>query len=85
LCRARESLCQPDRDTTVTGVAFRFGFWHLSRFAAAYSSTFGELPSATLRNALGSPPDERLARSEDRWRAAVRGGTADETKLEPGS
>ena len=53
LWRARAMLRQPDQDTTVTEVAFRLGFWHLSRFAAAYASTFGERPSATLGRALG--------------------------------
>jgi AraC family transcriptional regulator, ethanolamine operon transcriptional activator len=53
LCRARELLCHPTRETSVTDVAFRLGFWHLSRFANAYVSAFGELPSVTLRKVLG--------------------------------
>jgi AraC family transcriptional regulator, ethanolamine operon transcriptional activator len=53
LWRARAMLRQPDDKTTVTGVAFRLGFWHLSRFAAAYASTFGERPSVTLAKASG--------------------------------
>ena len=32
----------------VGDVAARWGFWHLSRFAAEYRTLFGELPSATL-------------------------------------
>jgi AraC-like DNA-binding protein len=53
LWRARAMLRRPDDKTTVTDVAFRLGFWHLSRFAAAYASTFGERPSVTLAKALG--------------------------------
>jgi AraC-like DNA-binding protein len=53
LWRARAMLRQPDEKTTVTDVAFRLGFWHLSRFAAAYAATFGERPSVTLAKALG--------------------------------
>ena len=53
LWRARAMLSRPDDKTTVTDVAFSLGFWHLSRFAAAYASTFGERPSVTLAKALG--------------------------------
>ncbi|WP_055482643.1 AraC family transcriptional regulator [Sphaerimonospora mesophila] len=35
--------------TTVTDVAFRWGFAHLGRFSLAYRQRFGEPPSATLR------------------------------------
>jgi len=59
LWRARLMLRQPTGDTTVTDVAFRLGFWHLSRFAATYASTFGERPSVTLARALGSEPRTR--------------------------
>ncbi len=54
LWRARALLRRPTDDTTVTDVAFRLGFWHLSRFAAAYASIFGERPSITLARANGT-------------------------------
>jgi AraC-like DNA-binding protein len=53
LWRARSMLRQPSVDTTVTDVAFKLGFWHLSRFAATYAATFGERPSETLARAMG--------------------------------
>ncbi|WP_433498154.1 AraC family transcriptional regulator [Sphaerimonospora sp. CA-214678] len=36
--------------TTVTDVAFRWGFTHLGRFSLAYRQCFGEPPSVTLRH-----------------------------------
>lgn len=44
-----EELCRSDERTDVTSVALRHGFAHLGRFSAYYQSTFGELPSTTLR------------------------------------
>lgn len=38
------------QNTSVTDVAARWGFTHLSRFAGAYRRQFGELPSHTLRD-----------------------------------
>lgn len=51
LRRAREDLRAADpASTTVTAIAHRWGFTHLSRFAAAYRDTYGELPARTLRS-----------------------------------
>ncbi|MEM9607196.1 MAG: AraC family transcriptional regulator [Actinomycetota bacterium] len=38
-----------DRDTSVTDVAFEWGFTHPGRFAAAYKRRYGVSPSTTLR------------------------------------
>ncbi len=35
--------------TTITDLASRWGFWHMSQFAADYRRFFGELPSATFK------------------------------------
>lgn len=49
----RRALKQADPGgrTTVGDIAARWGFWHLSHFAAEYKAMFGELPSETLRRA----------------------------------
>lgn len=53
--RSREDLLGVgSAGTTVTDVAMRWGFLHVSRFAAAYAERFGELPSETLRRARRS-------------------------------
>jgi AraC-like DNA-binding protein len=47
---ARRALRETASSTaTVTEIAGQFGFWHFGRFAGAYQSLFGEMPSATLR------------------------------------
>ncbi|MET0788468.1 MAG: AraC family transcriptional regulator [Cellulomonas sp.] len=52
LRRVRERLREASpAQTTVAAVASGLGVSHLSRFAAAYRSAFGELPSETLRRA----------------------------------
>jgi AraC-like DNA-binding protein len=50
LRRAHEDLRAGDpASTSVTAIAHRWGFTHLSRFAAAYRDAYGELPARTLR------------------------------------
>jgi AraC family ethanolamine operon transcriptional activator len=46
--RHRLILADP-RDMAVSDIAYREGFYHLGRFAAAYRSIFGEYPSETLQ------------------------------------
>ena len=53
LFRARHELRQPNQETTVTGVAMRWGFLELGRFSIQYRERFGESPSETLRKARG--------------------------------
>ena len=45
----RAELRQDHADLSVTRIANRWGFDHLSRFAAFYRRQFGELPSETIR------------------------------------
>jgi AraC-like DNA-binding protein len=58
LGRAHDDLAA-GAGATVTEIAFRWGFTHLSRFAAAYQERYGVAPSATLRAA----PLSRSARN----------------------
>ena len=54
LHKVRESLLGASESTTVTVEALRWGFWHFGEFAKAYKDCFQELPSDTLRKALGN-------------------------------
>jgi AraC-like DNA-binding protein len=47
--RVREALAAAGPDETVTGIALRWNFHELGRFAGTYRRMFGEAPSATLR------------------------------------
>jgi AraC-like DNA-binding protein len=49
LCGAHDDLLKGNGET-VTDIALRWGFTHVSRFAAAYRMRYGTLPSETLRN-----------------------------------
>jgi AraC-like DNA-binding protein len=48
---ALRDLIAPTADCTVTAVATRWGFVHLSRFAEQYRKAFGESPNQTLKRA----------------------------------
>jgi AraC family ethanolamine operon transcriptional activator len=37
-------------EVTITGIAHRFGFWHMGQFATDYRKLFGESPSKTLKS-----------------------------------
>lgn len=54
LARAHENLQReagnPHSSASVSDVAYRWGFGHVPRFAAAYRERYGQAPSATLRN-----------------------------------
>ncbi|WP_344411955.1 helix-turn-helix transcriptional regulator, partial [Pseudonocardia ailaonensis] len=49
LDRVHAELQAAQGPAAVTGVATRWGFFHLGRFAAQYRERFGELPSDTAR------------------------------------
>lgn len=46
---AREDLLHPAPHDTVSGIACRWGFYHLGYFARDYLQRFGERPSETLK------------------------------------
>ena len=48
---ARRELRNPEKARSVRAVAIRWGFWHMSQFAADYRKLFGERPSETVRSA----------------------------------
>ncbi len=53
---AREDLRRANkRETRVSDIAARWGFFHLGRFPTKYRQLFGETPSATLSNKAGGP------------------------------
>ena len=54
LKRVRADLLDPHKNTSVTRIATRWGFFHLSRFSQYYRELFGEKPSETLTRASTS-------------------------------
>lgn len=54
LRHARRMLMMPDRNASVTSVAFDCGFTNLGHFAKDYGKCFGELPSDTLNRGKGA-------------------------------
>ena len=52
----------PARPGTVTGVAMRYGFYELGRFAGTYKDAFGESPSETLQGASRKSDAEHVSR-----------------------
>ena len=52
LRHARNMLCRPGPEASVTAIAFVCGFGNLGHFARDYRQTFGERPSTTLARAL---------------------------------
>ena len=53
LTAVRAELQRSDGTSSISEIASRCGLAHMSRFALEYREAFGELPSATLRRAVG--------------------------------
>jgi AraC family ethanolamine operon transcriptional activator len=51
----RRELRAGEPETSVSGVAMRWGFWQLGRFAVEYRALFGERPSDTLWKGRAQP------------------------------
>ena len=49
----RNELCNMGPSSTITNIANRWGFWHMSQFAKEYRQFFGESPSETLNRIPG--------------------------------
>jgi AraC-like DNA-binding protein len=60
--KVREALCRSEPEESITEIAARWGFSHLSRFSVEYRRRFGERPSQTLRR----PGDELAAASTEK-------------------
>ena len=51
LSAVRDELATSPRETRISDVANRWGFWHMGQFARDYRAMFGELPSETRTRA----------------------------------
>lgn len=60
---ARAELLAADPQDTVTTIALRWGFTHLSRFSGSYRLRYNETPSETLRNSGSSHVSLNLSQS----------------------
>lgn len=60
--KIRQDLADPGAESSIADIAFRWGYAHLGRFAAAYRERFGEPPHETLRRARQAPPGLPRAR-----------------------
>ena len=52
LNNAKRDLLDAKLDTTVTKAAYKWKFYHLSRFANCYYEMFGVYPSETLKHSI---------------------------------
>jgi AraC-like DNA-binding protein len=68
LRHARKILLAPEARTTVAKVAFTCGFGNLGNFAKDYRDAFGELPSHTLKIALGDGFSNDQRRLVGNWK-----------------
>lgn len=62
LDRVHADLLATPTEVSITDLATRWGFFHLSRFAEYYKRKFGVLPSVTLKRALAEHRAEGAAR-----------------------
>jgi AraC family ethanolamine operon transcriptional activator len=59
LHRLRRDLCvQHSHPKTITTLAIRWGFWHMSQLTADYKRLFSETPSQTLQRSRQRRPDD---------------------------
>jgi transcriptional regulator GlxA family with amidase domain len=59
LNRVREDLLDAQKSYSVTHMATRWGFFHLSRFSQYYRELFGERPSETLARRAAAQRDSK--------------------------